>query len=68
MRVVDAGRVTPEREDRLLTAIDIGPARTMQQDVEFGIIQIVDIALGRSRPPSTIPPPRSIASINSGAS
>ncbi len=45
MRVVDAGRMTPEREDRLLTAIDIGPARTMQQDVEFGIIQIVDIAL-----------------------
>ena len=45
MRVVDAGRVTPEREDRLLTAIDIGPARTMQQDVEFGVIQIVDIAL-----------------------
>jgi uncharacterized membrane protein len=45
MRVVDAGRVTPEREDRLLTAIDIGPARTLQQDIEFGIIQIVDIAL-----------------------
>jgi len=45
LRVVDAGRVTPEREDRLLAAIDIGPARTMQQDVEFGIIQIVDIAL-----------------------
>jgi uncharacterized membrane protein len=45
IRVVDAGRVTPEREARLLTAIDIGPTRTMQQDVEFGIIQIVDIAL-----------------------
>lgn len=45
LRVVDGGRVTPEREERLLTAIDIGPARTMQQDVEFGIIQIVDIAL-----------------------
>jgi len=45
MRVAEAGRVTPQREDRLLTAIDIGPARTMQQDVEFGIIQIVDIAL-----------------------
>ncbi len=45
MRVVDGGRMTPEREDRLLTAIDIGPARTMQQDVEFGVIQIVDIAL-----------------------
>jgi uncharacterized membrane protein len=45
LRVVDASRVTPEREARLLTAIDIGPTRTMQQDVEFGIIQIVDIAL-----------------------
>jgi uncharacterized membrane protein len=45
LRVVDAGRVTPERESRLLSAIDIGPTRTMQQDVEFGIIQIVDIAL-----------------------
>lgn len=45
MRVIDAGRVTPARAERLLTAIDIGPARTLQQDVEFGIIQIVDIAL-----------------------
>ena len=45
LRVVDAGRVTPEREARLLAAIDIGPTRTMQQDVEFGIVQIVDIAL-----------------------
>jgi uncharacterized membrane protein len=45
LRVAEAGRVTPEREARLLSAIDIGPSRTMQQDVEFGIIQIVDIAL-----------------------
>jgi len=45
LRVVDAGPVTPEREVRLLTAIDIGPTRTLQQDVEFGVIQIVDIAL-----------------------
>ena len=45
LRIVDAGRVTPEREARLLTAIDIGPTRTLQQDVEFGVIQIVDIAL-----------------------
>jgi uncharacterized membrane protein len=28
-----------------LHAFTIGPARTMQQDVEFGILQIVDIAL-----------------------
>src|SRR5208283_4925028 len=26
-------------------AFDIGPMRTLQQDVEFGVIQIVDIAL-----------------------
>jgi uncharacterized membrane protein len=45
LRVIDAARITPEREARLLTAIDIGPTRTMQQDVEFGIVQIVDIAL-----------------------
>ncbi len=45
LRVAEAGRVTPGREAQLLTAIDIGPARTLQQDVEFGIIQIVDIAL-----------------------
>jgi uncharacterized membrane protein len=45
MRVVDAGRVTPEREAKLLAGIDIGPVRTMQQDIEFGVIQIVDIAL-----------------------
>jgi uncharacterized membrane protein len=29
----------------LLATFDIGPARTLQQDVEFGVIQIVDIAL-----------------------
>jgi uncharacterized membrane protein len=45
MRVSEAGRVTPERETRLVAAFDIGPVRTMQQDVEFGIIQVVDIAL-----------------------
>ena len=30
---------------RLLAAFDIGPTRTLQQDVEFGVLQIVDIAL-----------------------
>ncbi|HEY4041737.1 MAG TPA: DUF2254 domain-containing protein [Rhodopila sp.] len=29
----------------LLSTFDVGPARTLQQDVEFGVIQIVDIAL-----------------------
>jgi uncharacterized membrane protein len=38
-------RVDAERERELLAAFDIGPSRTLQQDVEFGVIQIVDIAL-----------------------
>lgn len=38
-------RVSAERAQHLLAALDMGPTRTMQQDVEFGIIQIVDIAL-----------------------
>jgi len=29
----------------ILATIDLGPARTMEQDVEFGILQLVDIAL-----------------------
>ena len=29
----------------LLATIDLGPARTMEQDVEFGLLQLVDIAL-----------------------
>jgi uncharacterized membrane protein len=38
-------RLSAERSAELLRAFDIGPSRTMQQDVEFGILQIVDIAL-----------------------
>jgi uncharacterized membrane protein len=38
-------RLNPERESDLLAAFDIGPSRTLQQDIEFGVIQIVDIAL-----------------------
>jgi uncharacterized membrane protein len=38
-------RLDPDRINELRSAFDIGPTRTMQQDVQFGIIQIVDIAL-----------------------
>ncbi len=38
-------RLNPERASELRSAFDIGPTRTLQQDVEFGVIQIVDIAL-----------------------
>ncbi len=38
-------RLGPEDAERLLSAFDFGPTRTLQQDVEFGVLQIVDIAL-----------------------
>lgn len=40
-----ADRATDALRTAALRAFEIGPARTMQQDVEFGILQIVDIAL-----------------------
>ncbi len=43
-------RIGDDRGADLLAAIDIGPTRTMQQDVEFGIVQIVDIALRAMSP------------------
>ena len=47
----------------MLTAIDIGPTRTLQQDVEFGVIQIVDIAL-RAISPAVNDPTTAINCIN----
>jgi uncharacterized membrane protein len=38
-------RLSPARSAELCGAFDIGPTRTLQQDIEFGILQIVDIAL-----------------------
>jgi uncharacterized membrane protein len=40
-----AERLDPERMRELQATFDIGPTRTLQQDIEFGVIQIVDIAL-----------------------
>jgi uncharacterized membrane protein len=45
LQVSPADRLDPARAVELRSAFDIGPTRTLQQDVEFGIIQIVDIAL-----------------------
>jgi uncharacterized membrane protein len=45
MRLTRGDRITEERALELLSAIEIGPTRTMQQDIEFGVVQIVDIAL-----------------------
>jgi uncharacterized membrane protein len=63
MMVSPKGRITPEREAHLLAAFDIGPARTMQQDVEFGVIQIVDIAL-RAISPAVNDPSTAISCVD----
>jgi uncharacterized membrane protein len=38
-------RLSAENSAGLRGAFDFGPSRTLQQDVEFGVLQIVDIAL-----------------------
>jgi len=43
-------RVTESLCSACLKSVTIGPARSMQQDVEFGILQIVDIALKAMSP------------------
>ncbi len=63
MKVTHGDRISPERKAELLAAFDIGPARTMQQDVEFGIIQIVDIAL-RAISPAVNDPSTAISCID----
>jgi uncharacterized membrane protein len=45
VRISRAERATPELAAALRAAFDFGPSRTLQQDIEFGVLQIVDIAL-----------------------
>ena len=45
MMVSKGNRLSPKGAAELLAAFDFGPTRTLQQDVEFGVLQIVDIAL-----------------------
>jgi uncharacterized membrane protein len=45
MMVSKGNRLPPEGTGELLAAFDLGPTRTLQQDVEFGVLQIVDVAL-----------------------
>jgi uncharacterized membrane protein len=45
MMVSKGNRLPSEGAAEMLAAFDFGPARTLQQDVEFGVLQIVDIAL-----------------------
>ncbi len=43
--VSKAERLTAEATDSIRAAFDFGPFRTLEQDLEFGVLQIVDIAL-----------------------
>jgi uncharacterized membrane protein len=45
MMVSKGQRLTPEAAEEIVGVFDFGPTRTLQQDVEFGVLQIVDIAL-----------------------
>jgi uncharacterized membrane protein len=63
MRVTKGSRITPDRAAQLLATIDIGPVRTLQQDVEFGVIQMVDIAL-RAISPAVNDPSTAISAID----
>jgi len=43
--VYKGDRLSSESRSEILGTFDLGPSRTLQQDVEFGVLQIVDIAL-----------------------
>ena len=62
-RVSKPERVAADRALHLLAALDIGPTRTLQQDIEFGIIQIVDIAL-RAMSPAVNDPSTAITCVD----
>jgi uncharacterized membrane protein len=56
-------RLDRDRAVQLTAAFDIGPIRTLQQDVEFGVIQIVDIGL-RAISPAVNDPSTAISCID----
>jgi len=45
LSVSKAKQLGPELSEELLQAFHLGPTRTLEQDIEFGVLQIVDIAL-----------------------
>jgi uncharacterized membrane protein len=63
LHITHEDRVSPVHAAELLDAFDIGPSRTLQQDVEFGVIQIVDIAL-RAISPAVNDPSTAISCID----
>ena len=56
-------KLTPELEAELRSAFNIGPSRTSEQDVEYGVLQIVDIAL-RALSPAVNDPSTAITCVD----
>ena len=63
MKLSKGDRMPPEGSEELRGAFDFGPARTLQQDVEFGVLQIVDIAL-KAISPAVNDPTTAIGSVD----
>ena len=63
LTVYKGDRLTPEGSAALRGAFDLGPFRTLQQDVEFGVLQIVDIAL-RAISPAVNDPSTAISCVD----
>jgi uncharacterized membrane protein len=63
MRLSRRGRIPPDGTEELRGAFDFGPVRTLQQDVEFGVLQIVDIAL-KAISPAVNDPTTAISSVD----
>ncbi len=55
LMVNKAERLSTEAAAALRATFDFGPTRTLQQDVEFGVLQIVDIALKAISPAANDP-------------
>ena len=45
LRITPGDKLSPAECATLRTFFELGPTRTLQQDIEYGILQIVDIAL-----------------------
>ncbi|MGA7323504.1 MAG: DUF2254 domain-containing protein [Rhodomicrobium sp.] len=63
LRVTRGERVTSQVSQQLLSTVEIGPSRTMQQDIEFGVVQIVDIGL-RAISPAVNDPTTAISCVD----
>jgi len=63
LEVSRADRLPAGGHAALLGAFDFGPSRTLQQDVEFGVLQIVDIAL-RAISPAVNDPSTAISCVD----